>query len=155
MTSAGQLLGAIHYTSRHITRLLHISTSPRAWRRDAARRGSFVTHPWPRCSPRTGHTWLLSSARQWSTDMQAMFGAMESITVCSNSEKTVTVEILVQVLKTPVACHWKKCFDAWLVKYLNPITKGGGTLCPPLRFFAYNPIRRGLGVAQIADFSCI
>ena len=37
----------------------------------------------------------------------------------------------------------------------NPITKGGGTLCPPLRFFAYNPIRRGLGVAQIADFSCI
>ena len=39
--------------------------------------------------------------------------------------------------------------------YINPITKGGGTLCPPLRFFAYNPIRRGLGVAQIADFSCM
>ena len=52
-----------------------------------------------------------------------MFGAMESITVCSNSEKTVTVEILVQVLKTPVACHWKKCFDAWLVKYLNRCIK--------------------------------
>ena len=28
-------------------------------------------------------------------------------------------------------------------------------LCPPLRFFAYNPIRRGLGVAQITDFSCM
>ena len=26
-------------------------------------------------------------------------------------------------------------------------------LVPPLRFFAYNPIRRGLGVAQITDFS--
>ena len=35
---------------------------------------------------------------------------------------------------------------------LNPITKGGGHI---VRFFAYNPIRRGLGVAQIADFSCM
>ena len=46
-------------------------------------------------------------------------------------------------------CFWKK-------KLLNPITKGGGAHCaPPLRFFAYNPIRRGLEVAQIDDFSCI
>ena len=34
-------------------------------------------------------------------------------------------------------------------KGLNPITRGGG------RFFACNPIRRGLGVAQIADFFCM
>ena len=38
---------------------------------------------------------------------------------------------------------------------INPITKGGGHIVPPLRFFAFNPNRRGLGVAKITDFSYI
>ena len=40
-------------------------------------------------------------------------------------------------------------------KFLTLLLRGGGTLCPPLRFFAFYPNRRGLGVAEIADFSCM
>ena len=32
---------------------------------------------------------------------------------------------------------------------LTLLLRGGGTLCPPLRFFVLNPNRRGLGVAKI------
>ena len=38
---------------------------------------------------------------------------------------------------------------------LTLLLRGVGHIVPPLRFFAFNPNRRGLGVAKIVDFSCI